>query len=87
MEFIGEVVISSSKDDPNIYIWEPPTLALLAHFTDNIALHKQSLTLNNNTIIAAQGHKSIINYYRFGKEAPEKKSSTLEQISAIINYN
>ncbi|CAG9323682.1 unnamed protein product [Blepharisma stoltei] len=87
MEYLGEVVISTSKDDPNIYIWEPPTLSLLAHFTETISLHKQSLTLSNNTIIAPQGHKSLINYYRFGKEAPEKKSSTLEQVSAIISYN
>lgn len=78
----GEVIISASKDD-SIYIWEPQSLTVLAHFTDNSSGSPQALAYTSNMLIAAQSAKTLLHYYIFGKEGPDKKSGVLEEISCI----
>lgn len=82
----GEVVISSSKDN-SIYIWEPQSLTVLSTFTENVSTSKQSLVFSDNTLISAQGSKTILHYYAFGKEGPDKKSGVLEEITALATYS
>ena len=81
----GEVVISSSKDQ-SIFIWEPSSLTVLATFTDNCSSSKQSLAFTENMLISSQSNKTILHYYTFGKENPDKKSGVLEEMTALASY-
>jgi hypothetical protein len=78
----GEVIISCSKDD-SIYVWEPQSLTVLANFVDNSSAYKQSVAYTSNMLVAAQGHKTLMHYYVFGKEGPDKKSGVLEEITCL----
>jgi WD40 repeat protein len=82
----GEVVISSSKDQ-SIYVWEPQSLTILASFSENSSNSKQSLIFTENTLISSQSNKTILHYYTFGKESPEKKSGVLEEITALSSFS
>lgn len=80
----GEVIISAGSDE-HIYVWEPQSLTVLAHFTENSSIHKQSIIYSSGLIISSQRSKTLLHYYIFGKEGPDKKSGVLEEISSLAN--
>ena len=78
----GEVIVSASRED-SIFIWEAQSLTVLAHFTDNSSSHPQSLSYASNMLIASQDSRTLLHYYTFGKEGPDKKSGVLEELVCL----
>ena len=85
METLGQLVVSWAENDSNIYVWEGRSLTVLGQFEQHSSLSQQSLVYTHDLLLAAQANKTILHYYKFGKEMPEKKSTTLGKISVLAN--
>mmetsp|Transcript_31346 Transcript_31346/g.5648 ORF Transcript_31346/g.5648 Transcript_31346/m.5648 type:complete len:91 (+) Transcript_31346:75-347(+) len=47
----------------------------------------QSIANINDFLITATKSKTLLHYYKQGKESPHLKSTTLERLSSILSYD
>lgn len=86
-----EVVISTGLNEPSFHVWEPGSLTVLSTFIENSTSHPHALLYTSTHVISAQGNKNLLHYYKFGRvrfsqDTPERKSTTLDKVSALTQF-